>query len=547
MRAEAEHVDAIVVGAGLGGLYAVHRLRQQGLTVVGLEGAEGVGGVWYHNRYPGARVDVESYDYCYYFSEELYREWEWTEKYATQPEILRYLNHVADRFDLRRHFRFETWLTGAQWVPDEARYAVTSSTGLTLSCRFLIMATGQLSAARPPHFEGLDRFQGEWLATSSWPEREVELKGKRVGVVGTGSSGVQVVPIVAQEAEQLFVFQRTPKYSIPARNGPMNTSLWQHIKDDVTGERAKLLSAPSGVHMPRAPGPASDFSPEEQRSILERSWERGGQSFQSVFSDHAVNLASNEVIANFLLNKIREIVKDPDVAEKLCPDDHPFGTRRLIVDTDYFETFNRSNVSLVDVRENPIQRITESGIETCDESHYELDVIIFALGFDAFTGSLERANIRNEKGVTISEHWQRGPRTLLGITTSEFPNLLLPTGPGSPALIGNLVLQNEFQLDWFADCIAYMDAHGYASVEPRKQAEDDWTNHVADVAKNLLRLQVDNYMVHVNADDGSRVYLPYAGGIDQYVRRANEIAANDYKEYRFTPVAAHDRRSDRER
>lgn len=530
------HYDAVVVGAGFGGLYGVHRLRKQGLDVLGIECAADVGGVWYHNRYPGARVDVESYDYCFYFSQELYEEWQWTEKFATQPEILSYMQHVADRFDLRRSFEFNTWVTGAQWHPEEARYHVTTSTGLEVSCRFLIMATGQLSAARPLEFEGLDQFQGEWVSTSSWPADGGEYKGKRVGVIGTGSSGVQVIPVVAEEAAHLHVFQRTPKYSVPARNGPMETSLWQDIKADVDNEKAQLLVSPAAVHMPMAAGPASDFSEQEQQRILDEFWARGGQSFQAVFADQGTNIESNNIVADFVLNKIREKVDDPALAEKLCPDDHPFGSRRLIVDTDYYETFNRDNVSLVDVRAHPIKRITETGIETNDGQHYELDLIIFALGFNAFTGSLDRANIRNGDGLSITEHWQRGPRTMLGITTSQFPNLFLPTGPGSPSLIANLVVQNEYQIDWAADCIAYMDKHGYTSVEPTEEAENKWTEHVADVAKNLLRLHVDNYMVHVNQDDGSRVYLPYAGGMSQYVQQANEAVLNGYKSYRFTSV-----------
>ncbi|MGE0385588.1 MAG: flavin-containing monooxygenase [Gammaproteobacteria bacterium] len=530
---DGQDFDAIVVGAGFGGLYGVYRLRAQGLRVLGIEAGGGVGGVWYHNRYPGARVDVESYDYCYYFSEDLYREWVWTEKYATQPELLRYLDHVADRFDLRRHYLFDTRVTGARWTPEQARYQVTTSTGRALTCRFLVMATGQLSAARRPPFEGLERFKGEWVETQHWPHREVKLQGRRIGVVGTGSSGVQAIPVLAQAAEHLYVFQRTPKFSVPAHNGPIEGTIWSTTKRDVAGERAKLFDNPGAGHMARPQGPASDFTPEQQRQILDEYWALGGQHFQAVFADQGSNKASNDVIANYVRDRIRSVVKDPRLAEKLCPDDHPFGTRRLIVDTGYYATFNRDNVTLVDVRAQPITRITETGIEIADGSHYACDLIVFALGFDAFTGSLYGADIRNERGERISDRWRRGPRTLLGLTTTGFPNLFLPTGPGSPSLIANLVVQNEFHIDWIADCIAWMDTHGYASIEPTAAAEVEWTAHVAEVAKNLLRLHVKNYMVHVN-EDGSRVYLPYAGGMDRYAKRARAIAAGGYREFRFS-------------
>lgn len=528
--------DVIVVGAGFGGLYAVYRLRKQGLSVLGLEGADGVGGVWYHNRYPGSRVDVESYDYCYYFSEELYREWKWSEKYATQPELLRYLNHVADRFDLRRHFRFNTWLKSADWHPDESRYHVQTSTGLTLTCRFLIMAVGQLSASRKPEFEGLEDFQGEWVETSHWPEREVKLEGRRIAVIGTGSSGVQAIPVVAEAAENLYVFQRTPKYSVPAHNGPIEESLWMSIKQDVPAERERLFHSPGASHMERPKGAAGDYTPEEHRAILDAYWAIGGQHFQAVFTDQGVDLESNEVIASYVRDKIRSMVEDPATAEMLCPDDHPFGSRRLIVDTDYYPTFNRPNVTLVDVRAHPITRITETGIETADGSHYEVDLIIFALGFHAFTGQLDNAPIHNEKGETPIDRWRQGPRTLLGLATAGFPNLFLPTGPGSPSLLANLVVQNEYHIDWIADCIAYMDEHGFDTVEATEEAEARWTAHVAEVSENLLRRQVDNYMVHVN-EDGTRIFIPYVAGMANYSEQADAIAAHGYEGFRFERVA----------
>jgi cation diffusion facilitator CzcD-associated flavoprotein CzcO len=524
--------DVVVVGAGFGGLYGVHRFRQMGLSVLAFEGGGGVGGVWYHNRYPGARVDVESYDYCYYFSDELYREWKWSEKYATQPEIMRYLNYVADRFDIRRHFRFNTWVTAAQWDPESGRYRITTSTGLQVTARFLVMATGQLSAARKPEFEGLDRFKGEWVQTSHWPEREVKVAGRRVAVIGTGSSGVQTIPEVAKVASQLYVFQRSPNFSVPAWNGPIDGSLWEKIKQDVAGEKKGLYVHPGCSHMQRGLRPATDFTREEQCELLETAWSRGGHGMGAIFSDQTVNKDTNDMVADFVRAKIRSIVKDPAVAEKLCPHDHPFGTRRLCVDTGYYATYNRGNVTLVDVREHPIRRITETGIELSDGSRYAVDLIIFALGFHAFTAPLSNAGIRNETGETPAERWKRGPRTLLGITTAGFPNLFFPTGPGSPSVLANMAPQNEFHIDWIADCMDFMRKHGYDTVEPTVEAETRWTAHVAEVSDKILRRQVNNYMVHIN-DDGSRIFIPYVGGMDRFARQANDIAANNYEGFRF--------------
>jgi len=524
--------DVIVVGAGFGGLYAVHRFRQQGLKVLGIEGASDVGGVWYHNRYPGARVDIESIDYCYYFSEELYREWKWSERYAPQPELLRYLNHVADRFDIRPQFVFETWVTGAQWRPDAARYEVVTSTGRTATCRFLVMTTGQLSAARKPPFPGLDQFQGEWVQTSHWPQRQVELENRRVAVIGTGSSGVQTVPEVAKVAKHLYVFQRSPNFSIPAWNGPLNEAAWQKIAANVAEERQGLFQSPGAQHQPRGTRPASDFAPDEQQALVEAAWARGGTAMNRIFSDQATNQQTNDLVAEFVRRKIRAIVKDPALAEKLCPFDHPIGTRRLCVDTDYYATYNRDNVTLVDVRESAIESITPRGIRLANGREVEVDLIIFALGFHAFTGALDGANIRNDKGQRPSDLWQRGPRTLLGITTAGFPNLFFPTGPGSPSVLANMSVENEYQIDWIADCIAWMKARAYDTIEPTLEAQDRWTAHVAEVSDKILRRQVRNYMVHVG-DDGSRVFMPYIGGMDRFVAQADEIAAKGYDGYRF--------------
>ncbi len=527
-------VDVVVVGAGFGGLYAVHRLKQQGLDVVGLEAARGIGGVWYHNRYPGARVDLESLEYCYHFSPELYREWRWTERYAAQSELLAYLNHVADRFGLRDKYRFNTRMNGATWDPVSARWQVATDQGVRFAARFLVMATGNLSAPRKPDFPGLDDFRGEWFQTARWPHGKVELAGKRIGVIGTGSSGVQTITTVAPIAQHLHVFQRTPNYAVPARNRPLDAARFAEMRERVPENRHFMFTTRMGM-MPKpgpAPKSAPKCSPEEQRERLEAQWEYGGYGMTFVFSDQGLNPESNDLVADFVRGKIRGTVKDPAVAEALCPFDHPIGTRRLCIMDGYYETYNRDNVTLVNLRDVPIERITETGIRTA-AGDYDLDVIIFALGFHAFTGAVNGADIRNERGRAPTHHWTRGPRTQIGLMTTGFPNFFMPTGPGSPSVLANMALGNEQHVDWIADCIAHMDAHGHRSIVPTAEGEAAWTQHVAEVSAPFLRRQVKNYMVHVNDDDQSRVFMPYIGGMDRYTEALRQIAESGYEGFAF--------------
>ena len=521
--------DVIVVGAGIGGVYAIHRFRQQGLSVLGLEGGGGVGGVWYHNHYPGARVDVESPDYCYFFSPELYREWKWSERYASQPELLAYINFVADKFGIKPHILFNTWMTGAQWR--DGTWLVRTSDGRNFTGRFLVMATGNLSAARKPDFKGLDRFRGDWVQTSHWPDRQVKTAGQRIGVIGTGSSGVQTIPVLAREANHLYVFQRTPNYSVPANNGPIDRELYEATCADVTGTWEKLISNRMGAHMQLGTRPAADYSEEERLRELERKWAISGHGMNAVFSDQGTNQAANDIVAEFVRGKIRQIVKDPVLAQKLCPE-YPIGTRRLCVDIGYYATYNRDNVTLIDAREEAIEEITETGLRTT-KNHYELDVIVFALGFHAFTGQIDRANIRNEHGKSPTDHWKRGPRTYLGIMTTGFPNYFMLTGPGSPSVLANMFVGNEYHVNWIGELMGYMRTQGYSTVEPTEEAQGEWTEHVAEVSQPLIRLRVDNYMVHVNKDDQSRVFIPYVGGLGRYVARCREVMAKGYEGFRF--------------
>ncbi|WP_063886912.1 flavin-containing monooxygenase [Rhodococcus sp. LB1] len=523
--------DAVVVGAGAGGIYAVHKLTQEGLRVIAFEGAPEVGGVWYHNRYPGARVDIESYFYCFP-DEDLYPKWTWKERYPAQPEILAYLNFAADTWGVREHIRFSTWVTGAQWEPAANRYRVTTSDGQSITGRYLVMASGQLSKARTPSFPGLENFRGRWVQTSHWPTDPVETAGKRIAVIGTGSSGVQAVPALAHDAESVTVFQRTANYSVPAQNVPLDQQKYSDYAGRVAELRETILHHPTGSDIPLGAGSAHDFTPEEQQTLLRERWARGGHTMNAVFSDQGTDIHANTIVADFVRERVREIVRDPDTAELLTPRAYPIGSRRLCVDTGYYEAFNRSNVHLVDVNNDPIQHITPDGIRTRDHD-FEFDLIVFALGFSAFTGALDEANIRNEFGEQPTDRWERGPRTLLGLMTRGFPNLFLLTGPGSPSVLANMILDNVQHVDFVADLLQHMNERGYTRVEPETHAQDEWTAHVAEAASHLLRLNVENYMVHVNRDDGSRVFMPYVGGLDRYVDTCDKIAADDFTGFTF--------------
>jgi cyclohexanone monooxygenase len=525
-----EVCDVAVIGGGPGGIYASYRFALDGLSVIGIDGGSTFGGVWFHNRYPGSRVDTDSVDYCFHFSAEIYEKWPWPERYAAAPELLEYLNFVADRCDVRRLFRFKTWLRQAQWSSRDCRWHLTTDRGDNIACRFLVMCTGNLTDPKPISFPGLDRFQGEWAQTNRWPEGEVPVVGRSIGIIGTGSSGAQAIPVLAESAQHLFVFQRHPHFAVPARNGPTEAGLQDSVARDFHAERERSLTAPLRPRGLDTPRPVDDFTPEERSAMLERQWNFGGHGMSYLFSDQAYVRSSNDVVAEFVREKIRQTVTDPVLAEKLCPQ-YPIGTRRLILDIGYYETFNRDNVTLVDVLEDPIVKITETGVRT-GEAHYEVDLLIFAVGFRAFEGAFDSAGIRNERGQTPSDVWSYGPRTLLGLMTPGFPNLFHPTSAGSPSVLSNQIMLHEFLADWVAGCIGLMDRSGYRTVEPTAAAADEWGRVVASYAERMLRRQEDQYMVHVN-DDGSRIFKPFAGGIAEYVPKARAIAARGYEGFEF--------------
>jgi cyclohexanone monooxygenase len=534
--------DAVVVGAGVGGLYAIYRLRKLGLKVHAFEAGDGVGGTWYWNRYPGCRCDVESLEYSYSFSEELQQEWHWPERYGTQPEILRYINHVADRFDLRRNIEFNTRVKAAVFDSNTNTWTVTTDKGSTATARFCIMATGNLSTPRTPNYPGLAAFTGKWYHTGSWPHEGVDFTGLRTGVIGTGSSGVQSIPLIAKQAKHLYVFQRTANFSLPARNAPMDQNKESAHKAHYTERRSAAFDTPFGIAgYPPPIKSALDATEEERLRAYEVKWAEGGSiSFLYSFTDLLINKQSNETASEFVRRNIRATVKDPETAELLCPNDHPIGTKRLILDTDYYETYNRDNVTLVDIRSKPIEEITSTGLRTAD-AEYALDAIVFATGFDAMTGAMKEIDIHTDAGMSIRDKWEHGPRTYLGIMVAGFPNLFMITGPQSPGVKSQMILACEQHVDWIADCLQYLRNHGLSRIEAEGDAEDAWVRHNNEVADRTLYPLANSWYVGANVPGKPRVFMPYVGGVAAYKKKCDEIAASGYKGFRLSVLVQEQR------
>jgi cyclohexanone monooxygenase len=529
--------DIVVIGAGVGGLYAHYRFRKLGMSVFGFEQAPEVGGTWFWNRYPGARCDVPSLEYNFSFSEELLEEWQWSERYATQPEIERYINHVADRFDLRRDIAFSTKVTGCTWDEDTRRWTVETDRGDSVACRFLVTTVGCLSVPKPPEYPGLDTFEGQWVLTGAWPREPVEMEGKRIAVIGTGSSGIQAIPEIAKQAAQLTVFQRTPNYSVPARNGPTDPEFEKKVRADYPGFHRQLRRTLAAQTLPPARASALDMTEEERNALFEEIWDKGGFGLQGSFRDVTTSEAANEVVAEFARRKIDEIVEDPEVAEALKPRSYPFGTKRLCLDTDYFATYNRDNVELVDLRKTPIERITAKGIET-SEREYDLDLIVFATGFDAMTGPLVNLNITGTDGRSLREEWQDGPSSYLGLAISGFPNLFTVNGPSSPSVLTNMIPAAEHHVEWIADCIAHMREHGIDRIEADPAAEAEWAEHTGEVANRTLYPKANSWYVGANVPGKPRVFMAYIAGFDVYQDRCAEIAKDDYAGFRMSRASA---------
>ena len=531
----AERIEALVVGAGFAGMYMLHRLRGLGIEAHVLEAGDGVGGTWYWNRYPGARCDVESMQYSYAFSEELQQEWDWSERFAAQPEILQYANHVADRLDLRRDITFSTRVTTARFDEGSETWAVETDTGRRITARHLVLATGCLSSARLPDIPGIGDFAGSIYHTGQWPHEGVDFSGQRVAVIGTGSSAIQAIPVIAREAAHLTVFQRTPNFSIPSRNGPMTEDYAQTWKHDYARRRREAQRMRTGILYNLSTTPAMEVGEAERRAEYEARWEAGGTAFMASFSDLLTNKAANDTAAEFVREKIRAMVKDPAVADILVPKNHPIGTKRICVDTAYYETFNLPHVRLVDVRTAPIARITPGGVEAGGEAH-AVDSIVFATGFDAMTGTILAIDIVGREGVPLRRVWADGPRTHLGLMVAGFPNLFMITGPGSPSVLSNMIVSIEQHVDWVSDALAHLRASGLGVMETTIPAQEAWVAHVNEVAHRTLYPLANSWYMGANIPGKPQLFMPYVGGVGTYRQLCDTIAREGYPGFRFTPT-----------
>lgn len=524
----AGNFDVIVVGAGFAGLYLIHSLRQRGLSVLAIEAGKEVGGTWFWNRYPGARCDVESVIYSYSFSQELQDEWRWSERYATQGEILAYIKHVADRFELRRDIRFNTRVTAAGFDERNELWSVDTDKGERFTSRFVIMATGALTVPKPVDIPGLEDFKGTWYHSTNWPAEGVDFTGKRVGLVGTASTGVQMVPLIAQQASQLTVFQRTANFVLPAGNRPLTEEEQRLYRDTYPEIRARTRYSNGGSHYQFNDQSALATPAEERQAIYERNYKVGGLAFLGSFNDLLVNEDANKTAADFVRGKIREIVKDPELAEDLCPNDHPLGAKRLCIGSRYLETYNRENVRLVNLKRTPLERITSDGMQTSTES-LPFDVLVFATGFDAITGALSRIQVTGRDGRLLKDKWKEGPRCYLGLATEGFPNLFIITGPQSPGALANVVVGIEQHVDWIMDCLDYMKAHSKSLIEPTVEAENAWVEKVAALSQMTLHRKGASWYSGANVPGKPRVFMPFVGGFGNYRRLCDAAAANGYE------------------
>ena len=531
--------DAVIIGAGFSGLGMLRRLRDvMGLSVQVYETGSGVGGTWYWNRYPGARCDSESYIYCYSFSKELLQDWTWSGKYPEQPEILSYLEHVADRFDLRRNIQFDTRVTAATFHEDASLWEITTDRGDRVTAQYLITAIGCISTSNVPPIEGLDSFQGDWYHTGAWPHEPVDFSSKRVGVIGTGSSGVQSIPVIARQASSLTVFQRTPQFTVPARHRAADR---RFIEEEVKPNYEEILeqarwSQGGGGREPIGQS-ALAVTEAERNRIYEQQWEKGGYEFSGgSFADLMTDRAANDTAADFIRDKIRQIVKDPETCRKLLPHDHPFGAKRGLLDTGYYATYNRDNVHLVDLRSTPIRRITPTGIRTTEQD-FQLDIIVFATGFDAMTGTFFKIDIRGRNGLALRRKWSKGPKTYLGLQVAGFPNMFMITGPGSPSVLSNMPVSIEQHIDFIADFIAWMRQRDVETAEADPQAEEQWVAHVNEVANTTLYVHANSWYLGANIPGKPRVFMPYPGGVGPYRQKCNQIAHNNYQGFILSAAA----------
>ena len=532
--AKLKTVDAVIVGAGFSGLYLLYLMRRQGFTTRVFEKGGNVGGTWYWNRYPGARCDVESMQYSYSFDEELQQEWSWPEKYSAQPDILAYINHVAEKYQLSRDITFNSSVTGANFEEDSKVWKIVVDNGEVVNARHLIMATGCISTANLPKIPGINNFNGCTYHTGNWPHQKVDFSGQNVGIIGTGSSGIQSIPVIAAEAKHLTVFQRTPHWSVPARNVPMTEDYEKSWKDSYAERRAQMRYSPSGSLRSVAPIDLSalDVTDEEREQAYRERWTAGGMTLLKSYNDLLTNDAANETAAKWVRKRIAGIVQDPKVADLLSPKTYPIGTKRLCLDTNYYETFNRENVELVDIIKEPIDRITRSGLEALGRS-FDFDSIVFATGFDAMTGTLLRVDLRGRGGLYLSEKWEAGPRTYLGLMTEGFPNMYTITGPGSPSVKSNMMSSIEQHVELVVEMLVYFRDNDIETIEPDLSAEDDWVEHVQEVASKTLFPKANSWYMGANIPGKPQLFMPYIGGVGAYRKICEEVVAEGYRGFNF--------------
>ena len=533
MNQHNDELDVIIVGAGFSGLYMLYKMRKMNLKALIIERASDAGGTWFWNRYPGARCDIESIEYSYSFSDELQQEWNWSNRYSDQSEILEYINYVVKKFNLKENIVFNTSVKSATF-DENLKNWILETDSKSYSSKFCVMATGTLSSIKQPNFDGLENFKGDWYVTGEWPHEKLDFTSKKVAIVGTGSSAVQSIPVIAEEAKNLTVFQRSPNYTIPANNRPLTEKELSNAKSsyDQIREKAKYTRAGIGYNQFEE-RKLLDLSSEEIKKELNNRWKIGGQEiFTAGFTDVGVNAEANKIVADFVKSKIKEIVKDPNVAELLSPED-AIGCKRLCADTNYFETYNRENVELIDLNSNPINSITENGILTNDKE-FKFDTIIFATGFDAMTGALQAIDITGKNGKKLKQVWKDGPKSFLGLLINGFPNLFTVTGPGSPSVLTNMMVAIEQHVEWISDCINFLSKSNLKEVEADELFQIEWMDHIEEVAKNTLRYTCNSWYVGANVPGKKRVFMPYAGGFGKYREKCDEIAENNYSILRIS-------------
>lgn len=529
-----QRVDAVIVGAGFAGMYALHRLVKENYQPIVFETGDNVGGTWYWNRYPGARCDIQSMEYSYTFDEDLQQDWNWSEKYAPQPEILRYANYVADRFELRKNINFNTRVLTARYDENHQEWLVKTDKNKAYRTKFCIMATGCLSSTNLPKFEGIDLFEGESFHTGQWPHSPVDFKSKRIGIIGTGSSAIQSIPVIAESCEHLTVFQRTANYSIPAHNEPLDQQYATSVKNSYPAFRAenREMFAAFGAHQARWEDSIFDVGDEVRQARFEKKWQEGGLGFTSAFGDTGADKQANDIAAEFVRNKIRATVDDNEVAELLCPD-QVLGCKRVCVDSHYFETFNQSNVSLINAKEHPVEAITSEGLIQ-NGRHYKFDMIIYATGFDAMTGSLLKIDIEGKNGLSLKEKWQAGPRTYLGLCTFGFPNLFTVSGPGSPSVLSNMIITIEQHVNWIIDCMTHLRDSKLSTIEALEDAENDWVDLTNEIANGTLFPTCNSWYLGANVPGKPRIFMPFVGGFPAYAEICAEVAEQNYRGFELT-------------